>query len=239
MAGRAARQVLHTVGNAVAPGVTTKHLDDIAFEAIRSLGMKPAFLGYRGYPATICASVNDELVHGIPRHDRVLRDGDIISVDLGTIGDGFYGDTAATFTVGEVSSEAQKLITTANECLDRAIAAARPGNRMGDVAWAVQGHAEQQAYGVVRDYVGHGIGRAMHEDPPVPNFGEPSTGLRLVPGMVFAIEPMITQGSWRVATREDGWTVVTVDGALCAHCEHVVAVTEDGSEVLTAYSSPK
>lgn len=195
--------------------------------------MKPAFLGYHGYPASTCISINEELVHGIPRSDRSLREGDIVSIDLGVIHDGFYGDAARTYAVGSISTAAQKLIDTAVESLERAMAQARPGNRLGDVSWAVQSYAEKAGYSVVRDYVGHGIGRKMHEDPAVPNFGKPGTGPRLLPGMVIAIEPMINAGDWRVKTLSDGWTVVTEDGKLCAHVEHTVAITDNGNEVLT------
>lgn len=233
VAGQAVGQLLQLLGTKIAPGVTTQQLDDIAFKEIRSIGMKPAFLGYHGYPASTCISINEELVHGIPRSDRSLREGDIVSIDLGVIHDGFYGDAARTYAVGSISTAAQKLIDTAVESLERAMAQARPGNRLGDVSWAVQSYAEKAGYSVVRDYVGHGIGRKMHEDPAVPNFGKPGTGPRLLPGMVIAIEPMINAGDWRVKTLSDGWTVVTEDGKLCAHVEHTVAITDNGNEVLT------
>lgn len=233
VAGQAVAQILQLLSTKIAPGVTTQHLDDVAFKEIRALGMKPAFLGYRGYPASTCISINEELVHGIPRPDRSLREGDIVSVDLGVIHNGFYGDAARSYGVGKITLKAQQLIDTAVESLERAIAQARSGNRLGDVSWAVQSYAEKAGYSVVRDYVGHGIGRKMHEDPPVPNFGKPGTGPRLLPGMVIAIEPMINAGDWRVKTLSDGWTVVTEDGQWCAHVEHTVAITENGNEVLT------
>ncbi len=233
VAGTAAAEVLKKISESIKPGISTKELDDIAFEAISKKGMKPAFLGYRGYPATACVSVNEELVHGIPRSGKKLKNGDVVTIDLGTIADGFYGDCAATFPVGTVSPTALRLMKVTRECLARAIEAVRPGNRLGDVSFAIQKHAEANGFSVVREYVGHGIGRQLHEEPPVMNFGTPGTGVRLVPGMVICIEPMINEGGRDVKTLSDGWTVVTADGKLCAHEEHMVAVTEDGSEILT------
>jgi methionyl aminopeptidase len=233
VAGRAAAEVLKTISESIKAGITTKELDDIAFEVISKKGMKPAFLGYRGYPATACISINDELVHGIPRSSKKLKNGDIVSIDLGTIAEGFYGDCAATFPVGNASPNALRLIRVTRECLGLAIDAVRPGNRLGDVSYAIQKHAEQNGFSVVREYVGHGIGRKLHEEPPVMNFGTPGTGVRLEPGMVICIEPMVNEGSCEVRTLSDGWTVVTSDGKLCAHEEHMVAVTVDGSEILT------
>ena len=233
IAGQAAARVLKIVSEHIKPGISTGYLDDIAFKEISSLGMKPAFLGYRGFPATACISINSELVHGIPRSDRVLNDGDIVSIDLGVIADGFYGDTAATFGVGKIAKTAQKLLDITRESLECAIAKARPENRLGDVSWAVQDFVERSGFSVVKDYVGHGIGRKLHEEPAVPNFGKPQTGPRLLPGTVIAIEPMVNEGDWRVKQLSDGWTVVTSDGKLCAHFEHMVAVTKSGNEVLT------
>jgi len=232
--GRMVAKVLEKLAQEIRPGVSTKYLDDIAFKEISSLGAKPAFLGYRGFPATACISLNEELVHGIPRPDRLIREGDIITVDLGVVQNGFYGDMAATFGVGNISPEAHRLLEVTRHSLDLAIEQVKPGKRLGDVGYAVQKYAEESGYSVVRDYVGHGIGRKLHEEPAVPNFGRPNTGLRLVPGMVFAIEPMINAGDYRVKTLSDEWTVVTVDKKLCAHFEHMVAVTENGHEVLTA-----
>ncbi len=226
-------KVLRILSEQLRPGITTKDIDDRAYKEISSLGAKPAFLGYRGYPATACVAINHELVHGIPSAGRIIKEGDIVSINLGLIHNGFYGDVAGTFPAGKVSPEAQRLMAITSESLERAIAQVKPGNRMGDIGWAVQSYAEQAGYSVVRDYVGHGIGRKLHEDPPVPNFGQPHTGLRLVPGMVFAIEPMVNAGENTVRTLEDDWTVVTVDSKLCAHFEHMVAVTENGCEVLT------
>ena len=232
-AGQAVARVLKILSDNLRPGISTGYLDGIAFKEISSLGMKPAFLGYHGFPASTCISINNELVHGIPRSDRTINDGDIVSIDLGVLSDGFYGDMAATYGVGKISKEAEKLMEVTKESLERAIAAVKPGNRLGDVCWAVQNFAEKSGYTVVRDYVGHGIGRKLHEEPAVPNFGKPHTGLRLVPGIVIAIEPMVNVGGWQVKQLSDGWTVVTVDDKLCAHFEHMVAVTKDGNEVLT------
>jgi methionyl aminopeptidase len=235
-AGQAAAKVLELLAEHLSPGISTQALDDIAFKEIRSLGMKPAFLGYRGFPASACISLNHELVHGIPRPDRIIRDGDIVSIDLGVIHQGFCGDTAATFGVGTISPEAKQLLAVTKESLNAAIAQVQPAHRLGDVSWAVQSYAEERGYAVIRDYVGHGIGRRLHEDPAVPNYGKQYTGIRLLPGTVIAVEPMIAIGDWRVKTLSDGWTVVTADGKLCAHFEHMIAVTEQGNEVLTALS---
>lgn len=232
-AGKAVARVLQKLGESLVPGVTTQSIDDLAFREISSLGMKPAFLGYRGYPATANVSINEELVHGIPRRDRVIKEGDIVSIDVGLVHQGFYSDNAATFGVGKISKAAQKILDVTRESLDRAIGQVAPGKRLGDVSWAIQKHAESSGYSVVREYVGHGIGRKLHEEPAVPNFGKPNTGIRLVPGMVFCIEPMLNEGGFAVRTLSDGWTVVTEDGRLCAHFEHMVAVTETGHEVLT------
>jgi len=232
-AGRLAAVVLRKVLGEIRPGVSTKRLDTIAEKEIRSLGAVPAFLGYHGFPATLCVSINDELVHGLPRPDRIIREGDIVTVDLGVIYKGYYGDTAATVGAGNISAAAQRLVSVTRDALDKAIESITPGSRLGDLGWAVQKTAEAAGFSVVRDYVGHGIGRRLHEDPAVPNFGKPSTGIRLVPGMVIAIEPMINAGGFRVKTLSDGWTVVTEDGKLCAHFEHMAAVTETGCEVLT------
>lgn len=233
VAGHMAAKVLSIVAKSIQAGITTKYIDEMAFREISYLGAKPAFLGYRGYPATTCISLNNELVHGIPRNDKFINDGDIVSVDLGLVYEGFYGDTAATFGVGNISMQARKLISVTQEALERSISEVKPGSRIGDVAWAIQEYAQSAGFSVVRDYVGHGIGRRLHEDPPVPNFGRPGTGVRLVSGMVIAIEPMVNEGDFMVKTLEDGWTVVTTDGKLCAHFEHMVAITEDGCEVLT------
>jgi methionyl aminopeptidase len=233
-AGRIAGEALAQVGKLVRPGVTTKDLDAEAERLIRKAGALPTFLGYRGYTASICASVNEEVVHGIPSPKKVLKEGDIISIDLGATYDGFVGDTAATFAVGQVSAEDRRLMSVTKESLARGIDQMRPGNRLGDVSNAIQRCAEDQNFGVVRDYVGHGIGRNMHEEPAVPNYGAAGTGMRLEVGLVLALEPMITAGSFQVKVMPDGWTVVTRDGRRAAHDEHTVAITADGPEILTA-----
>jgi methionyl aminopeptidase len=231
-AGRVTARALSAVGDAVAPGVTTGELDAVAVAVIEAAGARPAFLGYHGFPATICASRNCEVVHGIPGKTR-LREGDIISIDMGAIVDGYYGDSARTFAVGRVSDEATRLMTVTRESLEAGIAAARAGGRLYDIGAAVQAVAEGAGFSVVREYVGHGIGRQMHEDPQIPNYGTAGKGPTLLPGMVLAIEPMINAGTAAVRQMPDGWTVVTADGALSAHFEHTIAITEDGPVVLT------
>ncbi len=225
-------RVLHAVEKAAGPGISTGELDKLAEEMIRADGGIPAFKGYRGFPATLCTSVNDVIVHGIPATKHRLRDGDLVSVDCGVLLDGFYGDAAVTFGVGTLSSEAQRLMEVTRRCLDDAVAAVKPEGRVGDVGVAVQKRAEEAGFGVVREFVGHGIGRDLHEEPQVPNYGKPGHGQRLRPGLVIAIEPMITGGSWRVSIDDDGWTARTEDGRLAAHFEYSVAVTADGRRVL-------
>jgi methionyl aminopeptidase len=215
------------------PGVSTLEIDAEVEGLIRKAGAKPAFKGYRGFPATICASINEEVVHGIPAAHRRLKEGDIVGLDLGAIVDGYYADAAVTLPVGEVSPGVQRLLEVTRESLDLAIAQVRPGQRLGDVSAAVQRHVEAAGFGVVRAFVGHGIGRALHEDPQIPNFGEPGKGPVLRPGMVLAIEPMVTMGHWGVRVLADRWTAVTEDGSLAAHFEDTVAVTESGPDVLT------
>ena len=217
----------------VKPGVSTLEIDREVEALIRERRAKPAFKGYRGFPATICASINEEVVHGIPAATRRLEEGDIVGLDLGAIVDGYYADAAMTLPVGEVSERARRLIEVTREALDLAIAQARPGRRLGDVSAAVQRHAERAGFGVVRSFVGHGIGRELHEDPQVPNFGEPGKGPLLRPGMVLAIEPMVTMGHWEVRVLKDRWTAVTEDGSLAAHFEDTVAVTDAEPDVLT------
>lgn len=231
-AGRITALALDAVSSAVAPGITTADLDAIAEGVIVKAGARPAFKGYHGFPATLCTSVNDQVVHGIPGA-RVLREGEIVSVDCGAIVDGYYGDSARTFPVGQVSAEAARLMDVTRLSLEAGIARCRPGMRLYDVSAAVQQVAEAAGFSVVREYVGHGIGRAMHEDPQVPNYGKAGTGPTLRTGMVLAIEPMINAGGADVRSLDDGWTVVTLDGAMSAHFEHTVAVTEDGPLVLT------
>src|SRR5574341_1344206 len=231
-------EVLEALVRAVAPGVTTAELDRLAEARTRERGAVPAFKGYHGYPASLCISVNDEVVHGIPSPERVLREGDIVGLDFGVVLDGFYGDAARSVPVGAVSPEAGRLLETTREALGRAIAAAVAGSRLGDLGAAVQGFVESHGFSVVRDFVGHGIGRRLHEPPQVPNFGVPGTGVRLRPGMVLALEPMVNAGGADVVTLEGGWTAVTADGSLSAHFEHTVAVTENGPEVLTLPDRP-
>jgi methionyl aminopeptidase len=210
----------------------TGELDAVVEELIRSRGATPSFKGYYGFPASTCVSINEQVVHGIPG-DRVIRDGDVVSVDVGAFLEGYHGDGARTYAVGEVPAEARKLMRVTQECLALGIEQARPGNRVGDISSAVQRHAEENGYGVVRQLVGHGIGRALHEEPQVPNFGLPGQGPKLRSGMVLAIEPMINLGSCEVYTLEDEWTVVTQDHKISAHFEHTVAITEDGPVILT------
>ena len=232
-AGRVVGETLALLQAAVRPGVTTQELDEIAEREIRARGAIPSFKGYRGFPATICTSINSEIVHGIPGSRR-LKEGDLIKLDAGAIVEGYHGDAAVTVPVGEVSQEALKLIETTERSLQAGIAEAKAGNRIHDIGAAVQTTAEGAGFSVVREYVGHGIGRALHEDPPVPNYGKPGTGLKLEPGLVIAIEPMVNIGTFETRLLPDGWTVVTADGALSAHFEHTIAITENGPEVLTA-----
>ncbi len=232
-AGRIVATVLDMLKLQVKPGMKTKELDLIAAKEVVRLGGTPSFKGYHGYPANICASVNDEIVHGIPG-DRVLKEGDIISLDFGAIYQGFQGDAAITIGVGEITPEARKLIEITDGALKAGIAAVRHGVRIGDVSATIQKYAESRGYSVVREYTGHGIGREMHEDPQVPNFGEPGTGPVLQRGMTIAIEPMVNIGDWRTKVGSNRWTVSTIDGSLSAHFEHTVAVTNGAAEVLTA-----
>jgi methionyl aminopeptidase len=232
-AGRITARVLRLVGEAVGPGVTTAHLDELAEEAIRAAGAVPAFKGYHGFPATLCTSLNSEVVHGIPSAKRRLRDGDIISVDVGAVIDGYYGDSAMTFSVGHLEAETNRLLEVTRGSLDAGIAACLVGNHLSDISHAVQRLAEGAGFSVVREYVGHGIGREMHEEPQIPNYGPPGKGPVLKTGMVFAIEPMINAGGADVESLSDGWTVVTCDGRPSAHFEHTVAVTDGGPLVLT------
>ena len=231
-AARLVAQTLSMLGREVRPGVTTATLDRMAESFIRERGARPAFKGYRGFPATICPSINDEVVHGIPG-SRELAEGDIVGVDVGVEMGGYYGDAAFTFPVGAVSVEARRLLQVTNEALMRGVAQAKAGNRVGDISHAIQSHVESHGFAVVRSLVGHGIGRHMHEEPQVPNYGTPGRGPRLMAGQVLAIEPMVNVGSPEVLTRPDGWTVVTKDGSLSAHFEHTVAVGPDGPEVLS------
>ena len=224
---------LRVAGEAVQPGVTTEEIDRIAYEYIIKQGAKPNFLNYNGFPATACISINDEVIHGIPSKKRIIKEGDIVSIDLGAILDGYNGDNAATFAAGKISPEAERLINTTRESLYEGIKAAVAGGRIGDISNAVQKYCEERGFSVVRDFVGHGIGTKLHEDPAVPNYGTPGRGVRLLPGMTLAIEPMINAGGYEVRQLSDGWTVKTKDGSLSAHFEHTVAITNDGPKILT------
>lgn len=231
-AGRLVAQTLQMLRGLVAPGITTQEMDHMAEQFIRSAGAIPAFKGYHGFPANICASLNEQVVHGIPG-SRQLKDGDIISIDIGVLHNGYYGDAAITLPVGKVDPAVEQLLRVTEESLMRGIAQAVAGQRIGDISHAVQNYAESYGYGVVREYVGHGIGRHMHEDPQIPNYGLPGRGLRLKEGMTIAIEPMINMGTSDIRLLNDEWTVVTADGSLSAHFEHTVAITSRGPDILT------
>ena len=224
---------LQLVGKAIEPGITTAELDKIAEDYIRSKGAVPNFKNYQGYPATACISVNNEVIHGIPSKKRVIKQGDIVSVDLGALFNGYHGDNAATFACGDVSEEAKRLMDATRESLYEGIKAAVAGGRIGDIGHAVQSYIEARGYSVVRKFVGHGIGTKLHEAPEVPNFGAPSRGIRLMPGMTLAIEPMVNAGGSEVEIMPDGWTVLTKDGSLSAHFEHTVAITSSGPQIMT------
>ena len=232
VSNRIVARALEALAQAVKPGVTTLELDLMAEEFLRHEGAAPAFKGYKGYPFALCASVNEEVVHGMPS-ERALVEGDIVSLDMGAVVEGYYGDGAVTLPVGTVSPAAGRLLRVTREGLDRGVRAARRGGRLGDISHAVQTHVERHGYSVVRTFVGHGIGRQLHEEPQIPNFGPPGRGPVLLPGMVLAIEPMVNAGGPEVEILADHWTAVTVDRSLSAHFEHTVAITEDGSEVLT------
>ncbi len=226
-------RALKLAGEAVEPGVSTMEIDRIVRKYIEGEGAKPSFLGYGGFPASACISVNDVVIHGIPHKSIKLKEGDIVSIDVGAYFGGFHGDNAWTFACGDVSKEAQALMDATRESLYEGIAAAQPGNRVGDIGSAVQRYVEARGYSVVRDFVGHGVGAELHEDPSIPNYGTPGRGVRLLPGMTIAIEPMVNAGVHTVQTLSDGWTVKTTDGKLSAHFEHSVAITPDGPVILT------
>ena len=232
-AGKVVREVLELVRSKVKPGATTYDLERAAESHLAGLGVKAAFKGYHGYPCVLCTSVNSEVVHGIPSPKRVLKEGDIVSVDFGVVVDGYYGDAAITVPVGNIDEKAAKLLKVTEESLKAGIAAVKPGATLGDVGAAVQTVVESEGFSVVRDFVGHGIGMNMHEDPQVPNFGEAGRGMKLKPGMVIAIEPMVNAGGPDVKVLDDGWTAVAKDGSMSAHFEHTVAVTPTGSRILT------
>ncbi|WP_408955523.1 type I methionyl aminopeptidase [Natroniella sp. ANB-PHB2] len=231
-AGQIVAQTHAVLAEKIEAGITTQEIDQIAEEFIRAQGAKPAFKGYQGFPSTVCIAINEQVVHGIPS-SRHLETGDIIGLDIGAVVDGYYGDAARTLPVGQVSEKAERLLTVTEESLFKGIEKVKVGNRISDISNAVQQHAEQAGYSVVRRFVGHGIGRNMHEDPQIPNFGSPGRGPRLKAGMVLAIEPMINAGGYEVETLDDNWTVVTCDGELSAHFEHTVAVTDSGFRILT------
>jgi len=232
-AGRIVAETHRLLAQAIRPGVTTAELNDIADRYIRSQKAVPSFKGYNDFPASICTSVNEQLVHGIPCADRVLQDGDIISVDIGAKFEGYHGDSAWTYPVGTISDTAAKLLQVTEASLYAGLAQAKPNARLYDISYAIQKVVEDAGFSIVREYVGHGIGTNLHEEPQIPNYGLPNRGPRLKPGMTLAIEPMVNVGERYVRTLSDNWTVVTVDGSLCAHFEHTVAITEDGYEILT------
>lgn len=238
VAGEAVAAVLKAVRKAAGPGVSLQELDELAAEVIRAHGCAPSFLGYHGYPAHICTSPNNVIVHGIPSDYR-LAEGDLLSIDAGAIYEGFHGDAAITFAIGEVAPEVHALIETTKRALDAGISRVLEGARLGDIGYAVEKTAAEHGFGVVREYVGHGIGRQMHEDPQVPNYGKPGTGMKLKKGMAICIEPMFNMGSHETEVEPNGWTVVTADGSLSAHFEHTVALTENGPRVLTLLREEK
>lgn len=231
-AGQLVGHVLHELRKMVKPGIPTIEIDRVAEKMIRDAGALPTFKGYHGFPYSICASINEQVVHGFPSNYK-LKEGDIFSIDCGVTLEGFVGDTATTVPVGTVREDWLKLVRITEECLDRAIEQCRPGKHLGDIGWAVQEYAEAHDYSVVRDYVGHGIGRQMHEDPQIPNYGKPGQGPKIKTGYVFAVEPMINLGGHYTKVLSDGWTVVTLDGQPSAHAEHTIAITAEGPEVLT------
>ncbi|MDR1941927.1 MAG: type I methionyl aminopeptidase [Endomicrobium sp.] len=237
VAGRVVGEILEKLSDIIKPGVSTKDIDEFSEKYIRSLKMIPAFLGVKGmsypFPASACVSINDEVVHGIPNASRALKSGDIVSVDMGVIYEGYYGDAAKTYAVGAVSDTASRLLKITQLSLQKAIEQALPGHRLGDISHAVQKTVEDAGFSVVRDFVGHGIGRSLHEEPPIPNYGKADTGVKLLAGMVIAIEPMVNEGGYQVRMLDDDWTVVTKDGGLSAHFEHTVAIMENGNEILT------
>jgi methionyl aminopeptidase len=232
-AGRIAGQALQLAGESIKAGMTTLELDKIVHDYIISCNAKPSFLGYGGFPGSACISINNEVIHGIPSEKRKLVNGDIVSVDLGAEFNGYHGDNAATFAVGDVSDEAKRLMDTTRESLYEGIKAACAGSRIGDISYAIQRYVEARGYSVVRQFVGHGIGTHLHEAPEVPNFGTAGRGIRLLPGMTLAIEPMVNAGGFDVKVMPDGWTVLTRDGSLSAHFEHTIAITPDGPQIMT------
>ena len=230
---RISANALVVAGKAVEPGVSTLEIDTIVRKYIEKEGATPSFLGYGGFPASACISVNNVVIHGIPSKKQILKEGDIVSVDVGAFYDGFHGDNAYTFKCGKVSAEAEALLKATEESLYEGIKQAKAGNRVGDIGSAVQKYVEDRSYSVVRDFVGHGVGAKLHEEPSVPNYGTPGRGVRLIPGMTIAIEPMVNVGDYKVKVLSDEWTTVTADGSLAAHFEHTVAITSDGPQIMT------
>ena len=230
-------RILDELGAMIKPGLRTRELDGYAEARTRELGAVPAFKGYRGYPATLCTSVNEEIIHGIPS-DRVLREGDLVGIDFGVVLDGFYGDAARTFAVGAVSPLARRLTETAERAFFSGFETLREGARLSDMSHAIQAAVEAEGFSVIRQFVGHGVGRALHEDPQIPNFGAPGRGPRLRPGLILAVEPMIAAGGWEVEILDDGWTAVTADRSLSAHFEHTIALTAGGAEILSRTAPP-
>jgi len=232
-AGRVSARALKLAGEAIEPGVSTKEIDNLVCKYIRSQGAEPSFLGYNGFPGSCCISINNEVIHGIPNKNRIIKSGDIVSVDVGAYLEKFHGDNAYTFACGDISEDAKRLMEATKQSLQEAINSAKAGNRIGDIGNAVESYVKTRGYSVVRNFVGHGVGTQLHEDPSVPNFGSSGHGVRLVPGMTIAIEPMVNQGRYEVKVLDDGWTTVTLDGKLSAHFEHTIAVTSEGPLVLT------
>jgi len=235
-AGKLVSEILSVIKSKVQAGISTKELDDIAYKSVVSHNAAPAFLGYRGYPSTTCISINNELVHGIPAHKKNLQDGDIVSIDIGIKYNGFYGDVAQTVAVGKISESRKKLMKTGYNCFLESLKYCYKQYRVGDISHSIQRYAETNGYSVIRDFVGHTIGRNLHEKPDIPNFGQAGTGPRLYPGMVIAIEPMIAEGIWKVKILQDGWTVIMQDGKDCVHFEHMVEITDSEPRVLTSYN---
>lgn len=233
-AGMVVASILKVLSRELVAGMTTDQLDNIAVRELTQHGAIPSFKGYRGFPASVCVSINEEIVHGIPKA-RVIKEGDIVSLDFGAVVDGFHGDAALTVGVGNINSQAKKLLQTTKGCLEAAIAVARPRAHLSDISAVIQNYAESRGFSVVREYTGHGIGREMHEEPQIPNFGEPGYGPVLKKGMTLAIEPMVNLGGWQTKVKNDGWTVVTADGSLSAHFEKTIAITDREAEVLTAW----
>jgi len=227
-------QILHELKGMIGPGISTKELDDFAEKQTRKMGAVPAFKGYRGYPSSLCTSVNEEIVHGIPS-TRTLREGDILSLDFGVIYDGYFGDAARTYPVGKITPRAERLVETAKNGFYAGLTKMKPGNRLSDISHAVQVHVEAQGFSVIRSFVGHGVGLSLHEEPQIPNFGPPGRGPKLKPGMVLAVEPMIAMGDWEIEILSDNWTAVTKDRSLSAHYEHTVALTESGPVILSLW----